>query len=108
MQRTKELKRPKMSESMKGKQVRLGKKMTEEGKIARIERMKERNPGNLTPPNRIPILDLETNTAYESITHAARSLGICMSQVYKSVRYKQEVSPGKIFVRIDQMYPEGF
>lgn len=105
MQLTKELKRPKMSETMKGKQVRLGKKMTEPAKIARINRMKKRNTAS---PNRIPIIDLETYTAYESISHAAKSLGLCMSQVYNSVRYKQELIPGKLFVRIDEIYPEGF
>ncbi len=104
MNNTKKIKRPKMSEVMKGKQNRLGKKMSEEAKRERKRRMGERSDS----PRRIPIIDIASNTVYSSITHAAVALGISANTVSRSIKYKYTTLAGQKFMRVHERYPVGF
>lgn len=104
MPQVKILKRPKMSETMKGKQVRLGIKMSEEAKKARRDKM-------LTASflrKRIPVIDIATKTSYSSILHAATALGISTASIYRSINNKVGYGRPGQFIRLEDNCPVGF
>ncbi len=100
----KQLKRPNMSIIMQGKQNRLGKKMSEEQKAARKEKMGSK----LVSPRRIAIVDLDTGLSYPSISHAALALGIHISSITRALKLGLSLRSGKRFAKLDEPVAVGF
>ncbi len=93
---TKVLKRPGMSQKMKGQKHRLGKTMSEDAKLKRREKMGVKAESK----KRIAVLDTATGIIYDSISHAAIALELSISTLTRALSEDKKLRNGKYFVKV--------
>ncbi len=57
---------------------------------------------------RIAVVDLETGVSYPSISHAAKSLGLNISNITRALKLGISLRSGKKFAKADEKQDVGF